>query len=219
MLWKRSLLNVFHQRHPEALYLDVLTFEQIDSQRSDFTRGKKHGGDVMRQALGRVCHSATTFMTCHAHTENKRRALWVPTPPHRPHNAHLAASLAHWVVLAMCQFNQPRLSEELQAALLPGNYFCFHKPGSSTSAQTYAQRRGAYARPYFHWNIKILNDSSASGIWQGLHVNHRRREAACRSDDCATTTLPHCDAAAVVATSVLLEVMGCELLVRGVDKM
>lgn len=53
-----------------------------------------------------------------------------------------------------------------------------------------------------------------------MHVNHRRREAAFGSDDCARATLLHCGAAAAaVATSVLLEVMGCELLVRGADKM
>lgn len=62
----------------------------------------------------------------------------------------------------------------------------------------------------FYRNIKILNDCSASGIWQGLDVNHRGSEAALRLDDCATPALPHCDAAAAFATSVLLEVMGCE---------
>lgn len=74
---------------------------------------------------------------------------------------------------------------------------------------------------HFYRNIKILNDCSASGIWQGLHVNHRGRESALWLDDCATAALPHCDVAAAFAfaTSVLLEVMGCELLVRGADKM
>lgn len=157
------------------------------------------------------------FTTCYApktQTEDKRRGN-APPP-----DAHPAASLARWVVLVLCQFNSGKAEWGAPGCAVTRELLLLHKPSSSnTSAQTYAQRRGAVARPYFYCNIKILNDCSAPGIWRGLNVNHRRRKAAFRLDDCARPTLLHCDAAAAIATSVLLEVMGCELLVRGPDKM
>lgn len=145
-------------------------------------------GGTMRQGsgcgFGLSCTiSEKHFPTCYApkiENEKKNTGQSYPRPPH----AHPTASLAHRLVLGMCQFNQATLIEELWAALLTGSYFCFINP-AATLERKHMHRGGAHTRGHiFFATLKYFyNDCSASSIWQGLHVNRRRREAAFWSDD------------------------------------
>lgn len=148
------------------------------------------GSDITRQPIGRGCRSLIYGRcTCapKRQTENKKNRA---TPPSLSPNAN-PVSLSCASLIRRGSVRSSRLHRCRGTTLL-------HKPQQQhfSSNICTAAGRAMHGRIFFSFfsfsprNIKILNDCSASDIWQGLHVNHGRREAALRLDGCCIVMRP-----------------------------